>query len=250
MYRDKRLASAVYPRRRGEHATVSPWALRRIGLSPQVRGTLFQWADNIKRERFIPAGAGNTFSSTAICSAVAVYPRRCGEHTPVNTCLTTGSGLSPQVRGTQKRKSPAEWQGRFIPAGAGNTSPAARRAPARTVYPRRCGEHTAPPGPDFGACGLSPQVRGTRAFGSARAKPPRFIPAGAGNTSDREALAFAIAVYPRRCGEHRCRHGRGRGACGLSPQVRGTHQRLAPVVFKQRFIPAGAGNTGIERALA
>ena len=39
MYRDKRLASAVYPRRCGEHARKCHLDELLPGLSPQVRGT-------------------------------------------------------------------------------------------------------------------------------------------------------------------------------------------------------------------
>ena len=55
--------STVHPRRRGEHCSrVSP-RLRRIGSSPQARGTPAIRVTSPYVVRFIPAGAGNTASS-------------------------------------------------------------------------------------------------------------------------------------------------------------------------------------------
>ncbi len=102
-------------------------ALTRVGLSPLARGTL----NAAKNERFIPAGAGNTFTcylnprwrGEHIGSkkpATAVYPRWRGEHPPSVIQLSRQCGLSPLARGTL---SFLEFTARrFIPAGAGNTS--------------------------------------------------------------------------------------------------------------------------------
>ncbi len=71
---------------------------------------------------------------------------------------------------------------RFIPAGAGNTDDSVTITGETPVYPRWRGEH-------YGAAiqratqgGLSPLARGTLRQGENRGVPPRFIPAGAGNT--------------------------------------------------------------------
>ncbi len=73
----------------------------------------------------------------------------------------------------------------------------------------------------------------------------RFIPAGAGNTV-LDHFKFTIdSVYPRWRGEHTdC------GICsvqilGLSPLARGTLNHQPDHQLPHRFIPAGAGNTGI-----
>ena len=134
------------------------------GLSPQVRGT-HGWACRGRGiHRFIPAGAGNTYE-------------RGTEISPTN-------GLSPQVRGTRRAGCWAPPVLRFIPAGAGNTTSSAGKISIFTVYPRRCGEHihTAPRTNEF--IGLSPQVRGTRQPPGCGSGVSRFIPAGAGNTSN------------------------------------------------------------------
>ena len=51
------------------------------GLSPLARGTHEMVASHFTPNRFIPAGAGNTFSAEGTLSAIRVYPRWRGEHT-------------------------------------------------------------------------------------------------------------------------------------------------------------------------
>ena len=55
-------ANTVYPRWRGEHTTAPLIWLTDSGLSPLARGTLFLHSRVHLVRRFIPAGAGNTFS--------------------------------------------------------------------------------------------------------------------------------------------------------------------------------------------
>ena len=52
------------------------------------------------------------------------------------------------------------------------------------------------------AVGSSPQARGTRATSFPVDALYRFIPAGAGNTPFALTSAIAMAVHPRRRGEH------------------------------------------------
>ncbi len=75
-----RLLKPVYPRWRGEHATVS------------VKGR--------HGERFIPAGAGNTALVSCSESGSTVYPRWRGEHIRKHTAAGKNFGLSPLARGT------------------------------------------------------------------------------------------------------------------------------------------------------
>ncbi len=52
----------VYPRWRGEHEAISKTPAIAAGLSPLARGTPGVERQMTEKERFIPAGAGNTRS--------------------------------------------------------------------------------------------------------------------------------------------------------------------------------------------
>ena len=175
--------------------------------------------------------------------AVAVHPRRCGEHWAPKVDPGELGGSSPQVRGTLGAKSGSRRARRFIPAGAGNTYGPSNNFGNIAVHPRRCGEHSHAHAPWRWLGGSSPQVRGTHIQSRGRRVLQRFIPAGAGNTSGRYPQNPGTPVHPRRCGEH-CPVSRASTmARGSSPQVRGTLAYLLENLKRIRFIPAGAGNT-------
>ncbi len=70
----------VYPRWRGEHGCWRWHIWQLAGLSPLARGTRERIHAPLRRLRFIPAGAGNTFPGPALMERVPVYPRWSGEH--------------------------------------------------------------------------------------------------------------------------------------------------------------------------
>ena len=180
---------------------------------------------------------------------------------PIRRPISNGS--SPRARGTLGELLLQLAIGRFIPAGAGNTSPGRTARAPSPVHPRGRGEHAMAIPALWPVCGSSPRARGTLGYLARPARTPRFIPAGAGNTSSIKFAPAEIAVHPRGRGEHRLSisvslalavHPRGRGEhpdgfgvavfkIGSSPRARGT-----PTLGDQgrdcwRFIPAGAGNT-------
>ncbi len=111
------------------------------------------------------------------------------------------------------------------------------------VYPRWRGEHAKLQEARARKDGLSPLARGTHQRGFADGKSARFIPAGAGNTTDVKSRCMNRSVYPRWRGEHPRNTHQMFDIDGLSPLARGT-LRLSPAgVEYSRFIPAGAGNT-------
>ena len=194
-------------------------------------------------KRFIPAGAGNTFTHRSGSGVFAVYPRWRGEHLNHGSPILPACGLSPLARGTHVLVRKVRRNRRFIPAGAGNTPLLNQRWLASAVYPRWRGEHEEYLNQDDVVYGLSPLARGTRGDVRQRRRHVRFIPAGAGNTTAKIDFLPPFSVYPRWRGEHTDRED---GKCqrhGLSPLARGTPHPPHTARQRCRFIPAGAGNT-------
>ena len=152
----------VYPRWRGEHSASVQAGTRYSGLSPLARGTRNIVALKEILGRFIPAGAGNTYSATFRALRAAVYPRWRGEHMKRRTNPHGVGGLSPLARGTHPHFRRYESVFRFIPAGAGNTPCQFAALPSSSVYPRWRGEHLKSGFYTLPKFGLSPLARGTR----------------------------------------------------------------------------------------
>ena len=91
--------------------------------------------------------------------------------------------------------------------------------------------------------GSSPRVRGTREPVLDDNPPVRFIPARAGNTTNRLISAAWRTVHPRACGEHTASANSLGLVYGSSPRVRGTPSARSGSRRSPRFIPARAGNT-------
>ncbi len=172
------------------------------GLSPLARGTRVARCAGYCRNRFIPAGAGNTLQRHNGGQMPPVYPRWRGEHEVLIDIPFFMVGLSPLARGTHKRRQPPDRSGRFIPAGAGNTCSAITGRFNRSVYPRWRGEHTATWKWQSCRFGLSPLARGTHRHMRRLFFLYRFIPAGAGNTYLISPDRRLPPVYPRWRGEH------------------------------------------------
>ncbi len=193
--------------------------------------------------RFIPAGAGNTQPCSPKRSVTPVYPRWRGEHGEAPRPPSGGRGLSPLARGTRQQSAGRWLTARFIPAGAGNSGGSLCLLTWITVYPRWRGEHRQPPDVMNSRRGLSPLARGTQAAQGDNRTPPRFIPAGAGNTRWEFAMIILYTVYPRWRGEHAVMAIGHAAGGGLSPLARGTPNGSDVRRLRYRFIPAGAGNT-------
>ncbi len=154
--------------------------------------------------------------------------------------------LSLLARGTRYRWRNAELLVRFIPADAGNTRQRMRPPTRSPVYPRWRGEHLRGTRERCFGIGLSPLARGTLPETFHELAVTRFIPAGAGNTIIPSHAPCSHPVYPRWRGEHPIQSLVDLSKSGLSPLARGTltHRLLRALI--RRFIPAGAGNTGLD----
>ena len=179
------------------------------------------------------------------------------------------TGSSPRGRGTRP-KAVRDGEGcRFIPARAGNTLVRSPCAVSCAVHPRAGGEHVVH-NPALGReCGSSPRGRGTLADAARTHAEQRFIPARAGNTTQRPLGPHVSTVHPRAGGEHvnsgkrfvkGAVHPRAGGehvyiivlTCridGSSPRGRGTRVIWPAWEWGPRFIPARAGNTATLEAM-
>ena len=129
------------------------------------------------------------------------------------------------------------------PLARGTRAPSPGGTRSRTVHPRSRGEHFAGVATAVGVAGSSPLARGTRPRNCSGARPPRFIPARAGNTPTTPRSAPQTPVHPRSRGEHLTPQQQRNFPDGSSPLARGTRDPLRRGDGRARFIPARAGNT-------
>ena len=200
--------------------------------------------------RFIPACAGNGPPAHLEAGRFPVHPRVRGERLALWEQHQNDLGSSPRARGTDRPVPPAPGQHRFIPACAGNGSPASARCRAAAVHPRVRGERSHAPGSKQAPSGSSPRARGTGVHGHDAAEVDRFIPACAGNGARWPRPAGPRAVHPRVRGERSLRSSSSRAACGSSPRARGTVPQGLAAFVQRRFIPACAGNGSTPTAPA
>ncbi|CDM39385.1 hypothetical protein PPSAL_0770 [Ectopseudomonas oleovorans] len=217
----------VHPRWRGEHTDEGGRRGLASGSSPLARGTLVPQHDGVAGERFIPAGAGNTRSRFGGIRSRPVHPRWRGEHSPRARSLGRKVGSSPLARGTRTARQPGQSPGRFIPAGAGNTTKPSSPSARPPVHPRWRGEHGVSVPDTARLNGSSPLARGTHPYRDGIGRVHRFIPAGAGNTPNAVDAGSVISVHPRWRGEHNNAELHFLGTNGSSPLARGTRSRAA-----------------------
>ena len=171
----------VHPRACGERWLILRHPLGITGSSPRVRGTLPRGRDKRIDARFIPARAGNAYSSCVVTAIISVHPRACGERCGQVGYKFGERGSSPRVRGTLPVTVPSAIVVRFIPARAGNAAINVARSILTPVHPRACGERKTTHGAYLDVTGSSPRVRGTLARRHQVQLTRRFIPARAGN---------------------------------------------------------------------
>ena len=173
--------TTVHPRVCGERTTADMTDCAGFGSSPRVRGTLLLYHGCSRRDRFIPACAGNASHSLTPLHSSSVHPRVCGERSKSNRFTALGLGSSPRVRGTRLYGKLYYQNNRFIPACAGNANLSRGSYDRMAVHPRVCGERCWRLRRTLTTGGSSPRVRGTLFKAFERAAEKRFIPACAGN---------------------------------------------------------------------
>ena len=131
--------SRVYPRVCGGTRRTGAGTPPRKGLSPRVRGNRLTPAKPARRERSIPACAGEPDPEMEVKRYGKVYPRVCGGTARERVAGTNPDGLSPRVRGNPTSQPVcAQWIG-SIPACAGEPRRYGLDQHQPEVYPRVCG---------------------------------------------------------------------------------------------------------------
>ena len=217
--------SAVYPRPRGGTSGASYACRASPGLSPPTRGNQYQEHQQARRERSIPAHAGEPSSAPSPAFSPSVYPRPRGGTGGVPLLSRSVGGLSPPTRGNLEAPVSRQQRGRSIPAHAGEPWTWGHTPASPSVYPRPRG------GTDGGVrrldeeFGLSPPTRGNPQRVLRSPSRVRSIPAHAGEPDERNRDARAETVYPRPRGGTIAMAARRRHADGLSPPTRGNRNR-------------------------
>ncbi|AWR87916.1 hypothetical protein Mtai_v1c26880 [Meiothermus taiwanensis WR-220] len=213
------------------------------GSSPRVRGIRGFVASGANRQRFIPAGAGNTGEEEAPRLFPAVHPRGCGEYPWPLSPRIFAIGSSPRVRGIRPQAGHCREVFGSSPRVRGILMQDVLSIAIGAVHPRGCGEYDAGNPSGTVALGSSPRVRGIRPRASAAGRYSSVHPRGCGEYGSRVPSWRRRAVHPRGCGEYGLDYlGVGFDG-GSSPRVRGIRRLSRGESSSSRFIPAGAGNT-------
>ncbi len=156
-------------------------------------------------------------------------------------------GLSPRLRGPGRQRCPCHGYVRVIPAPAGTSSLPWSSPPARSGYPRACGDQFAGLKPSHRGAGLSPRLRGPEPRRKSQAPNHRVIPAPAGTRPGAQIQIAHSSGYPRACGDQFSPPIARPANRGLSPRLRGPARQRPGVAAVRRVIPAPAGTSEPHR---
>ncbi len=131
--------------------------------------------------------------------------------------------------------------GGSIPACAGEPQTFPLLTARAGVYPRVCGGTRVPYPPERDDIGLSPRVRGNRAYRCQPTPDGWSIPACAGEPIGVADFDDQGTVYPRVCGGTPRTFRRSDKSGGLSPRVRGNRVTVCDHEIVPGSIPACAG---------
>ena len=202
--------------------------------------------DNSSDDRLsgiIPAYAGCTAVKRGSASRRWDHPRIRGVHTPMIMRLASHHGSSPHTRGAHRTHSQTTSKARIIPAYAGCTRPAGRRATGNRDHPRIRGVHSIDQARPGDLLGSSPHTRGAREFVCEGLVALGIIPAYAGCTSRPRRGRSRSADHPRIRGVHRGASDEHEHDPGSSPHTRGAPRVSGFPRDVSGIIPAYAGCT-------
>ena len=211
------------------------------GLSPRMRGNLFQVGMAWWPPRSIPAYAGEPVAFCAAAQHCQVYPRVCGGTGPTTPAGRPAGGLSPRMRGNPLGGIGRGYIAGSIPAYAGEPRCIGRWTDYRQVYPRVCGGTRCSTIYHLTIVGLSPRMRGNPAAVTLLCVAIGSIPAYAGEPPSPIFDPAPVQVYPRVCGGTTGESVGRPERRGLSPRMRGNQRHYQPISARVGSIPAYAG---------
>ena len=231
----------VYPRPRGGTTDAEAVAAFSCGLSPPTRGNPLPTGAERRRQRSIPAHAGEPRPSARRPQYPRVYPRPRGGTFYLLLSVLQRNGLSPPTRGNPSGRENRNGGLGSIPAHAGEPRCAPRNGRQAQVYPRPRGGTAFVLMAEARLGGLSPPTRGNLES----TDKPRFvsgsIPAHAGEPARPSSPDLARSVYPRPRGGTNSAYCWAVSGMGLSPPTRGNPDHLPLAETPRRSIPAHAG---------
>ena len=191
----------------------------------------------------IPAHAGKPVSHLNTPISSRVYPRACGETSLAGGGHLAAEGLSPRMRGNQKKLPYSVSKRGSIPAHAGKPGTSGQTPGNWGVYPRACGETRMYYTHTEAYEGLSPRMRGNLFDPVLTPDPKGSIPAHAGKPVAFIPTKSGARVYPRACGETCLRHLDVPLSWGLSPRMRGNPRSFKTGKKANRVYPRACGET-------
>ena len=170
------------------------------GSSPRMRGKRFENRQIVRRQRIIPAHAGQTDRPASSSTTRSDHPRACGANVSGFPSRDVNAGSSPRMRGKPMLAIVRHLRVRIIPAHAGQTSSLLLSILPTSDHPRACGANTAARPSPWSTCGSSPRMRGKPIINRVDGRSRRIIPAHAGQTSPSPTLGVPCPDHPRACG--------------------------------------------------
>ena len=196
----------------------------------------------------IPAHAGKTHAGRPPGPSPGAHPRSRGENTARSRPAKRYSGSSPLTRG---KPAPGPALGQYpglIPAHAGKTFSACRRANSRWAHPRSRGENGSLITRRGLIEGSSPLTRGKPLRAQALHGATGLIPAHAGKTRAQGLSGAEQWAHPRSRGENVSLRVLRAERGGSSPLTRGKLQVRHCYFSSSGLIPAHAGKTSLPDA--
>ena len=246
-------------------------ASRATGSSPRGRGKPHASRSPRDRRRLIPAWAGKTHGGGVPPCRAKAHPRVGGENRDLDAHCPSLPGSSPRGRGKHSASMRIDRRAGLIPAWAGKTRQATKRALPSKAHPRVGGENprcyrvrprnggSSPrgrgkrqqAGKTLDVLGLIPAWAGkTDSCHSIRHPPCWLIPAWAGKTTYQNVNDAATEAHPRVGGENETEAGIEVAARGSSPRGRGKPASTPRAETSPGLIPAWAGKTRRRRRRA